>query len=217
QAKLKDSRTYWSSTNAARSALIRYSGKHEGAIDILAASMRLTVNPGDCSILGIYDGQANLLEKPVPLVIFRVGGLEESGRYLGRSFVKPRALKMPDGGTETALCFGAHGMTMIFRTAPDLNAVSVKCCYGNLPCNGTLEFPWMKYLSPGEEVSSDRALDVSLKMKIPRPARTWSFVSGTKTILISEPEGSFRAQATTAGILWNIREAAEVECLINLR
>lgn len=214
QSKLKESRGYWSSANAGRAAVIGYSGKHEGAIEIPFGAMRLTLDPGNCSIMGIFYGQSNLLKAPVPLVIFRVGGLEEFGLHLGRGFVKPRAMLLPDGGTETALRFSAHGMNVIFRTTPGLNAVVMKCCFGNLPCEGTLEFPWMKHLDPGEEVTDDGSIEASDKMGIPQPSRIWGFRSGNKKIMLSETAETDRAQPTHRGIRWNICGAGEVECML---
>ncbi len=216
QAKLEHSRAYWSAADAGGTTDIRYSGKNDGAIDISLGSMVMTVDPGDCSILGIYEGQSNLLKAPVPLVIFRMGGLEESGRHLGRSFVKPRAMRLSDGGTEVTLSYGAHGMTLTFRTSPNLNAVLVKCHYGNLPCAGTLEFPWMVHLDQGKEIYEAGSSDVSAKMGIPHLSRPWSFKSGAKIILLSEVADTAQAQANPLGIRWNAFKEAEVACLLSI-
>jgi hypothetical protein len=150
------------------------------------------------------------------MVIFRVGGLEESGRHLGRSFVKPCAILLPDSTTETTLRFSAHGMAIAFRTAPNLNAILVKCSFGNMPCAGTVEFPWMTHLPKGKKVSNNGVFKTSDKLVIPHPSQTWSFHSDGKIILLSEITSSTEAQSIPSGIRWNIHKASEIECLLSI-
>ncbi len=150
--KLEESRQYWRSPGSTGECTrIRPSDVTEGAVEIQLNSSRFVVNPFRCEVLGITTHGRSLIQDPVPLVAFHLGGLTEEGYQIGRSLSKPRMARFEDGSEEIRFPYGYQGTEIALRSAVGSDSLHVRCRYRNLPCAGVLEFPWVRLMSEGRQ------------------------------------------------------------------
>ncbi|WP_269522729.1 hypothetical protein [Coraliomargarita parva] len=152
QEVLHADRAYW---NTGEAAPLRASGSVDGAYEIVSGDLKLIVDPIKGNLVSIQIGNAaDLLGSPLPLVGFRVGGLEETGVDVGRSYVTAQAKYLGDGLVETTLSFGCHSCEFVFLAAQNRGQIEIKCCFEHLPKGSIVELPWIS------KVSSQDAFDI---------------------------------------------------------
>jgi hypothetical protein len=145
QQELTAAESYWSTGEASE---LSASGAINGAYVLMAGELQIEVDPHTFSLMSVRRGDdKNLLDKPISLAIFRVGGLEESGKYVGRTFVSARAKLNTTGEVETTLTFGCQGTELVFLSKSEPAQIEVKCRFADLSPEATVELPCVTHFS----------------------------------------------------------------------
>ncbi|WPJ96709.1 hypothetical protein SH580_03195 [Coraliomargarita algicola] len=141
QQELQDTEAYWSSSV---SAPLQPDGATEGAFIIAVGALRLVVDPQAFMLRAVFTKEGrNLLTAPQTLATFRVGGLEEAGKHVGRTFVNSRAKSSSEKVIETSFRFGCQGANVCFIADQAQATLQVRCRMNTLPAGAQVELPWL--------------------------------------------------------------------------
>lgn len=212
--KLADSREYWKGALGAPLP-VPYSGERDGAVEIPVGDGSLTFDPLAAAMAKLtVPGSENLLGELVPAVIYRVGGLEEKLRDLGRAFVGVRHMRLPHGGSATIFYLAHYGTRLRIETRPGINGFFVKCTIGRMPCAGKAVLPWAKALpsTTGDELALP-GLREAFGVAADAPALTVGEGNG-RFAMIFPTSQTLQPALTKEGGEWAISEPVAIECLV---